>query len=433
MNNPVKISVIIPSLNANEYIDDAIASVLRQTLKDIEVICVDAGSTDGTLDTIKKHADADDRVVLLMSEIKSYGHQMNMGIDHARGEYIGIVEADDYAPEEMYKDLYEIASDKRLDIIKADFYRFTGAGDDMVKIYFPLTDRHDLYGRVYDPGKEQRSLLTTNNTWSGIYRREFLIENGIRHNETPGASFQDNGFYFQTMMYAKRVLFLNKPYYMNRRDNPGSSVFDRRKTYCICDEYKFIYDKLKASGLYPKYQDVFNERLFMEYFGNLSRIGSRVKREYFRRFAEDFRKLKEQRELDLSVFEEYRANTLNSIMSDPDRYWDKYIRPFDEVYDEVEKYDQIIIYGAASVGYQAMHTLLGRGKSKNILCFAVTRPKPGVDSVYGYGIKAIDKLTEYSSGAALLIASKKQYQPDMKKTAEELGFRNIFTVPFIEE
>ena len=133
---------------------------------------------------------------------------MNMGIDQAKGEYIGIVEADDYVSEDMYRELYDISKEKNLDIIKADFYRFTGAGDDLVKIYFPLTERTDLYRRVFEPAKEQGSLLTTNNNWCGIYRRKFLIENGIRHNESPGASFQDNGFYFQTMMYAKRVYFL---------------------------------------------------------------------------------------------------------------------------------------------------------------------------------------------------------------------------------
>jgi len=263
MNNSVKVSVIIPSLNVIEYIEEALTSVLNQSIKDIEVICVDAGSTDGTLEVLQRFAAKDDRVTLLQSDRKSYGYQMNMGVDHAKGEYIGIVEADDYVPENMYQDLYEIASAKKLDIIKSDFYRFTGEGESLVKLYFALTDRPDLYRRVFEPGKEQGSFLTTNNTWTGIYRREFLIENNIRHHESPGASFQDNGFYFQTLMHAKRVYLLNQPYYMNRRDNPGSSVFDKRKAYCMCDEYRFIYDRLKETGLFPKYREVYTIRLFM--------------------------------------------------------------------------------------------------------------------------------------------------------------------------
>lgn len=74
------------------------------------------------------------------------------------------------------------------------------------------------------------------NTWSGIYRRDFLEQYKIRHHETPGASFQDNGFWFQTFIYAKRAMILDTPYYMNRRDNPNSSVNNREKVYCINQE-----------------------------------------------------------------------------------------------------------------------------------------------------------------------------------------------------
>ena len=429
MNEHIKVSIIIPSLNAITFIDEAIRSVLDQSLEDIEILCIDAGSTDGTLEIIEDYASKDSRVVLLRSARKSYGYQMNVGIDHAKGEYIGIVEADDYVPMDMYRDLYDISKEKNLDIIKADFYRFTGEGDDLVKLYFSLTERTDLYKRVFEPAKEQGSLLTTNNTWCGIYRRKFLIENRIRHNESPGASFQDNGFYFQTMMYAKRVYFLNEPYYMNRRDNPGSSVFDRRKTYCICDEYSFIYDRLYEAGMFSLFQEVFAIRLFMEYMGNINRISSSVKREFIRRFADDFHNLEEKEEFDVSTFDEYKAEILKEIMTDPDGYWEKHIRPFDEVYDEAEGFDEIIIYGAASIGHQAMYTLLSRGKSSNIVCFAVTKPKPGVDFVQGYRIRAIDTLSAYKEQAVLIIASKKRFQNEMKETAERLGFKHILIVP----
>ena len=113
MSISIKVSVIIPTLNVVQYAEKAISSVLQQSLKDLEIICVDAGSTDGTLEIFKKHADVDRRVRLLHSDKKSYGYQMNMGIDQAKGEYIGIVEADDYVPEDMYRDLYDISKEKK--------------------------------------------------------------------------------------------------------------------------------------------------------------------------------------------------------------------------------------------------------------------------------------------------------------------------------
>lgn len=429
MIKDIAVSIIIPSLNTADYIAEALSSAILQELRDIEIICVDAGSTDGTLNIIDEQVRADSRVVLLHSDRKSYGYQMNIGIDAARGEYIGILEADDLVPPEMYGDLYEIAREKRLDIVKADFHRFTGTGDGMKKIYFSLTDRWDLYRRVFEPAKEQGSMLTTNNTWCGIYRREFLLNNRIRHNESPGASFQDNGFYFQTMMFAKRVYFLNMPYYMNRRDNPGSSVFDKRKAYCICDEYDFIYDMIKSAGLSDVYRDTYAIRRFMEYYGNLGRLDSSDKRDFMRRFCDDFRKMEKNGELDISLFDEWKASQLSAIMQDPDAYWADNIKPYDDVYDEAEKYENIIIYGAASIGWQALHAFLGRGKGKNILCFAVTRPKPGVSEVYGYDVKAIDLLSDLRGRAVVVIASKMKYQQEMQEKAEKLGFRHILKVP----
>ena len=73
-----------------------------------------------------------------------------------------------------------------------------------------------------------------------FYRRSFLEEFGIRHHETPGASYQDNGFFWQTFMHARRAMFIDTPYYLNRRDNPNSSVKDRGKVYAMNVEYAYI-------------------------------------------------------------------------------------------------------------------------------------------------------------------------------------------------
>lgn len=100
-----KVSVILPSLNVGKYIGQCLESVVKQTLKDIEIICVDAGSTDGTLETINEYVERDSRVKLIVSDKKSYGYQMNLGISAATGTYIGIVETDDFVSENMYEDL----------------------------------------------------------------------------------------------------------------------------------------------------------------------------------------------------------------------------------------------------------------------------------------------------------------------------------------
>ena len=85
-------SVILPSLNVVNYIEECLDSVTGQTLEELEILCIDAGSTDGTLEILQKYADKDKRIRLIHSDKKSYGYQINLGIDQASGEYMGIVQ-----------------------------------------------------------------------------------------------------------------------------------------------------------------------------------------------------------------------------------------------------------------------------------------------------------------------------------------------------
>ncbi|MBZ7965092.1 glycosyltransferase family 2 protein, partial [Campylobacter sp. 2457A] len=76
----------------------------------------------------------------------------------------------------------------------------------------------------------------------GIYRLDFLKSNQIKLNESLGASYQDNGLWFQIFSFAKRIYFINEAFYILRRDNPNSSVYSKDKVYAICEEYDFIRD-----------------------------------------------------------------------------------------------------------------------------------------------------------------------------------------------
>ena len=120
-----KVSIILPIYNVQEYLRECLDSVCSQSLADIEIICVNDGSTDSSLDIINEYAAKDKRIVVLSGPNGGYGKAMNKGLDCATGEYIGIVEPDDYVIPEMFDELYEIASKNDLDFVKADFYRFT--------------------------------------------------------------------------------------------------------------------------------------------------------------------------------------------------------------------------------------------------------------------------------------------------------------------
>ena len=316
-----KVSIILPSLNVVDYIDECLNSVCKQTLEDIEIICVDAGSTDGTLEKIQEFSQKDKRIKLIHADKKSYGYQMNLGLDNAKGQYIGIVETDDYVPENMYKDLYNIAEANSVDFVKADFYRFNHNELNEEILYLnKLTDDTTYYNRVINPRKEKSVFKFIMNTWSGIYSREFLVKNNIRHNETPGASYQDTDFWFQTFSLAEKVYFVDKPYYKNRRDNPNSSVYNNKKIYAFCDEYEYIYSILfnnkKNKDLLPEFQFY----RYRSYMSALNKCEGDDKRQFAQRFKEDLLLSKERGELDLSLFTEGGKKTVQLILNDTEKF-----------------------------------------------------------------------------------------------------------------
>ena len=257
-----KVSIIIPTYNVEMYLVECMESVVNQTLKDIEIICINDGSTDGSLEILKSYAQKDDRIVLVDKENGGYGIGMNIGLDKATGEYIGIVEPDDFIPLNMYSDFYRFKRDSET--------------EDMELVYNHLSPNKEDYNIVFNPSETPKAIRYIMNTWSGIYKRSFIEEFHIRHNETPGASFQDNGFWFQTFAYAKRGMIIDKPYYMNRRDNPNSSVHNK--------EYK---------------------------------------REYVHRFSDEFKRGLELGELDESVFTKISWSNIQFITKDPNGFYMK--------------------------------------------------------------------------------------------------------------
>lgn len=319
-----KVSIVVPIYNVEEYLDLALESVKRQTLKDIEIICVNDGSTDSSLEIIKKWADGDDRFVIIDKKNGGYGVAMNTGIARATGEYIGILEPDDLVPLHMFEDLYQIAVDNDLDFVKADFYRFTTRENGNVRLFYNrLTPWHADYDyRVIDPREEPQVLAFIMNTWSGIYKRSFLEENNIQHNTTPGASFQDNGFFWQTMIYARRIMFVNKPYYMNRRDNPNSSVNNKGKVYAANVEYDFIRDILMDNDpeIWETFKYYYTLKKFDNYMFTLSRIADEFEDEYIDRFQMEMKRAIEQGEFDWSVFDEKKTEFLKLLLKNKSRF-----------------------------------------------------------------------------------------------------------------
>ena len=226
MDTIPKISVIMPSLNVGPYMEECLSSVLNQSFDNIEVICVDAGSTDDTLRIIKNHKKTDNRIKLIHSNKKSYGHQVNLGINKSKGTYISIIETDDYADKDMLKNLYDLCEDDTVDIIKGTFY-YLNDYDDLNKEFIKDDAKKGLISNKPFTLKEEPLFIEGHpSIWAGIYLKEFLDKNNIRFLEEPKGGWVDNPFFYESALKAKKIVYLDEPVYYYRITNPNSSSND---------------------------------------------------------------------------------------------------------------------------------------------------------------------------------------------------------------
>ena len=323
------VTVIMPSLNVEPYIRLCIESVMRQTAENIEILCIDAGSSDGTKEILQEYAEHDARISILESDRKSYGYQVNMGIRAARGRYIAIVETDDYIAPDMFESLICKADEKNLEVIKGDYEIFQGDGREEEKIRRDIVSPA-LKGKTMTGEELAReipdSLGSAMYIWAGLYRTDFLREKGILCHETAGASFQDNGFWFQIMMHTERMLFTGRIFYHLRRDNPNSSVMATNKTLCMKNEYDFIRGKIcdlkdeKKKDLFLRLCAYYR---FKNYEFTYHRISESGRKDFLQMMQNEFLQLEKNRELDLSFFPPEDHRILAEIMENPDQHYEK--------------------------------------------------------------------------------------------------------------
>lgn len=338
--NTPKVSVVVPIYNVEDYLEHALETLQKQTLHEMEFICVNDGSTDSSLEIAKSFAENDPRFIIVDKKNGGYGIAMNTGIALAKGMYVGILEPDDYVALDMFEELYKTATKENLDYVKADFYRFITEDDGTIKMKYEHLDKTNrCYNKVVDPSHTPELCRMIMNTWAGIYKRSFLIENDIRHNTTPGASFQDNGFFWLTTVYAHRAMFLDKPYYMNRRNNPNSSVKSVDKVYAANVEYDWIRKNLLQD---PEIWDRFCSFYYLKRFHNidftLSRISPQFKREYIERSSAEFARAKDLGELDYSAFYDNEKERLKFLIGDAEGFYYMQIdQQYKKLYEDISK------------------------------------------------------------------------------------------------
>ena len=314
-----KVSILVPIYNVEKYLRECLESLSNQTLQDIEIICINDGSTDNSLDIIKEYINKDCRFKLIDKANSGYGISMNMGLDIATGEYIGIVESDDFANLNMFENLYKLAKKNDLDVIKSDWNLYWTNGQTIKAGEIKKSKCNKIIN--VDKCKEILNIMPA--IWSAIYKREFLAENNIKFNETAGASYQDTGFAFKVMLTAKSLMLVNDAYINYRQDNPNSSVKSSAKAYAVCIEFESIEKYMKEKGLLA-HLEYFYSIMFKAYCHNLLRLDKSLVEDFIEKYSETFKRIVKEEALGYLFYSRCKEKDVKTLITDTKKYYTRY-------------------------------------------------------------------------------------------------------------
>lgn len=435
----------MPVRNGGKYFAAALASVCGQTLKDIEVLVVDADSEDGTLDLVRRMAASDHRIRLIRSEKRSMGHQYNLGIRVAHGHYIAFCESDDeYVPDFLNR-VYAIAEENGFpDVVKSDFSMFAGDENERLRLcYHVLDSRHrSLYGRAINLEVFPDLIFRDVNMWNGIYRRSFLRDKRVKLNETPSAAFQDADFIAQVLLNAKAIIYTEGESYLYRRDNPDASSF---KDTSIFWAQELVYMLAYFEGhpaIHEYYQSLVVERLFGGYCASVVQFllhhptDAEALAEESRMIQKPLQRFSQKISLAMR-FRLQRNNLLVMLLNDQqaflrDRqqqaeYEKMQLRLFREI---LQKSQSVCIFGTGELGQSAYANLRLNGYRGDVTFCDGAKDKIG-KKIFSTGVQSVEVVSQNRKCIFLLPSPAHEYEMQMSLLRQGVAISRMLAYPFI--
>lgn len=274
-----KVSVIIPVYNVEAYLRQCLDSVVKQTLRDIEIICVDDGSTDGSAAILAEYAARDSRVKVLLQGNAGAGVARNTGLAVARGEYICFCDPDDFLPHDLIECVYKVATANKVDITiyGVDSYdasgtkisrcqRFGNAVGHLPKVFSAKDISERLFGTFLPC------------VWNKLFRREFIAHHKIEFQALPRAN--DIFFSMMHMALAERIIVTDKVAYCYRRGRDGSAQnLTEKDPLPVLSAYRKVKESLIEKSLFDQYLVTFNLALFSSFFYTLNLLQSKASKQ----------------------------------------------------------------------------------------------------------------------------------------------------------
>ena len=263
----VDVSVIVPVYNGEKYLNQCLDSISNQTLENIEIICINDGSSDNTSSILKKYSSKDNRFKIITTENRGQGCARNTALNEAVGKYISFVDADDWIESDSLELLYKKAKSDDLDMVFFQMVNYMQSSDNFVS-----TDLYNIKS-FENNGINERSVFNHNTTQkflfeipvgpvSKFYNRRFIESNNLRFPE--GMYFEDNAFFYNAYFHCKKAGFLKKQlYYRRRHEESVTQTFDESK-FDIVKAANEVLEVFANHSMYDVYKgDVINHTFSM--------------------------------------------------------------------------------------------------------------------------------------------------------------------------
>ena len=288
MNCP-KISVIVPVFNSEDLLGNCLDSIKNQTLKDIEIICVDDGSSDGSLDILKDYESDDVRFKVISQVNSGAGAARNRGIDEAKGEFILFVDSDDYIEQEACEKLYSQAERLDCDLILFDSLRHFPNNRDLYLIHFRQNKDIDYGIRVFDFEYFRNRIFDGEYgvIWNKLYKSSFIKNNDIRF--PSHKIYNDVEFHVKTTLLAQKISYVAGTFYHYNRQGHSSlqtSFVKTSNAMVFFDVLHGLVDFLVEKDLYDEFKKEFVNFTIFELRNKLKSIDENSKQEFFEKTKE---------------------------------------------------------------------------------------------------------------------------------------------------
>jgi len=283
-----RLSVIIPVYNVEKYLTECLDSVINQSFKDIEIICINDGSTDGSLRILEEYAQQDDRIIIINQENQGQGVARNKGIDIASGKYIAFVDPDDYIDLDTFEFVNNKFKETNVDVVQFDLATCREDGKPSGKqalskrakrfLNYNLKN-NQIFNWNYFNKKDFTGLRL--GTPDKIYSANLIKKHNIRF--APTRHGEDNIFSIGVLLFAQKILYINKYFYHYRARQDSSVNKPSDGNYCVFDNVKLLKNFLDENNLYETNKQAYRDYIIKAFALHFSNIPQNSSDRYFER------------------------------------------------------------------------------------------------------------------------------------------------------